>query len=307
MHAIMNSTNHVHPTRRFPVYSWGLVVAVNVAGIVGNILLIISHKKDPLKILKSSSSLLITSIALLDLLISSVLLMMVSFALSACNPETIVYVHLITNVLVGLFHIVSFTLYLLLAVERFCSVAFPLWHRVNVTTRVCRYWVVAIWLVYTVLDVGFNTILIKDKKVNVQSHLAHVLYMWLMFLLIQCTYIASYVSIRKQNLDLQKRQDLSEATVRTTKIRLKMEYNFLRTIAIVCFLLAATVLAFLTMAFMYVFAATEKSEKNYNQSLPSYYLWGVLGISVNSAINVFIYIWRLLKYRKTFRKLYCNR
>ena len=43
-------------------------------------------------------------------------------------------------------HINMLSSFLSLSIVRFCSVAFPLWHRVKITARVCRFWLGALWL-----------------------------------------------------------------------------------------------------------------------------------------------------------------
>jgi uncharacterized membrane protein YqjE len=108
-------------------------------------------------------------------------------------------------------------------------------------------------------------------------------------------------------MELQNRTGMSEVTIRTAKIRLENEKNFLVTIAIVCFALAATVLPFLTMSFTSLVEVTKRLEGDDNKFVaPSYTSWGLLLIGLNSAANVFVYLWRLPKYRKTFKKLYCD-
>jgi uncharacterized membrane protein YqjE len=120
-------------------------------------------------------------------------------------------------------------------------------------------------------------------------------------------YIASYIWIRKQSIELQNRTGMSEVTIRTAKIRLENEKNFLVTIAIVCFALAATVLPFITMSFVSLVEVTKRLEGDDNKfAASSYTHWGLLLIGLNSAANVFVYLWRLSKYRKTFKKLYCD-
>jgi Na+/melibiose symporter-like transporter len=120
-------------------------------------------------------------------------------------------------------------------------------------------------------------------------------------------YIASYISIRRQRMELQNRTSMSEITIRTVQIRLENEKNFLVTIAIVCFVLAATVLPLIVISFVSFVKATNKLKGDDNKIVvPSYTHWGLLLIGLNSAVNVFVYLWRLPKYRKTFKKLYCD-
>ena len=114
----------------------------------------------------------------------------------------------------------------------------------------------------------------------------------------------SCISLRKQNRELQKRQDMNEATERTIRIHLKHQNNFILTIAIVCFISGVSILPELTMTFIISLNATTRSEQATEYVIPSYYVWGLVGFGVNCAIKVFVYIWRLSKYRKALKKLY---
>ena len=284
----------------FPVYGIGLVFAVNLIGIVGNSLLIIAHVKDPLKHFKFPSSLFIFTTAVADLLIScSFIFLCISYLFHTVNEE----VNEIPNILLTVFHSVSFLMYLSLAIERFCSVTFPFWHRVNITTRRCRYWVVEVWFVCTIFGLVHYVIRMRVPEFKFQSEMAQAVFMWTMFLITQCVYIACFISIRKRNIDVMQSNDrINDATTTTIKLRLKNENNFLLTIAIVCFILALTTLPFATMVFTFAF----KAMANEGKRLSSYHIWTLLAISINSAINVFVYLWRLPKYRKTFKKLFCD-
>ena len=281
----------------FPEYTLVLLLLILPIGIIGNFLLIISHIKDPLKVVKSSSSYFIFNIALVDLLSSNSLILVI---FSSNNRSHNVMASLLTSWL----YTVSFTLYLSLAIQRFCSVVFPLWHRVKITTRICRYWVTGIWLGSIILYGGMA--IMSNTEVKIQTNLTILVLKWLMLLITQSLYIASCISIRKQNRQTQSRNELNAATERTIAIHLKNESNFIVTISIVCFIQGVSTLPFLSMAFIVIFNATTSSQKGYKKIIPSYYIWGVLGIGVNSAINVFIYIWRLPRYRKTFKKFYCD-
>ena len=282
----------------FPVYLLVLLFLTFLTGIVGNFLLIISHIKDPLKVIKSSSSYFIINISVGDFLSSCGLFLAFSFS----NTTIIVE---IAGSLIAFPYTASFALYLNLAIQRFCSVAFPLWHRVKITTRVCRYWATGIWLANIVLKGGM--IVIESKtEFKIQMDLTVLIMKWFMFSITQFLHIASCVSIRKQNRRLRKRSELNAATERAIIIHLKNERNFVVTIATACFVQGVTILPFLSMAFIAIVNATKNSEKDYETTPSFYYILGVLGIGFNSAINVFIYIWRLPKYRKTFKKLYCD-
>ncbi len=89
------------------------------------------------------------------------------------------------------------------------------------------------------------------------------------------------------------------------KIRLESEKNFLTTIAIVCFVLAFTLLPLLTIVFVFVMLSSEEwtSENLFEQPVT---IWGLTIMTLNFAVNGLIYVWRMKKYRKTFKKLYCK-
>ena len=144
-----------------------------------------------------------------------------------------------------LLYTVSFTLYLSLAIQ-FCSVAFPFWYRVNVTTRVFRCWVAGIWLSNIILAFPKFTVTSHTEN-RLQSDVAMLVLMWLLFVITQCLCLASCISTRKQNKELQSRQDMNPATERTIKIKLRNESNFIVTIAIVCFVLGVSILPFMTL------------------------------------------------------------
>ena len=295
----------------FPNSALALIFAINVVGVLGNVLLIVAHVKDPLRVLKSPSSHFILNIASVDALLSGVFLVCTAFTLASVNTywewdtsyhSSILFLLLLTSLLYS----ALFASYLSLAVERFLSVAYPLWHRVRMTTNVCRYWVIGLWLGLG----GFRLIdfaLTRIKETVIQSQLTLIVFMCILLMLTLSVYIASYISIRRQRMELHNRTSMSEITIRTAKIRLENEKNFLVTIAIVCFVLAATVLPFIIISFVSFVKATNKLKGDDNKIVaPSYTRWGLLLIGLNSAVNVFVYLWRLPKYRKTFKKLYCD-
>ena len=297
----------------FPNFALALMLAINVIGVLGNVLLIVAHVKDPLRVLKSPSSHFILNIASVDALLSGVflvatiLVLTLAFAKRSWEWDTSNR-SLILFLLISLICSALFASYLSLAVERFLSVAYPLWHRVRVTTKLCRYWVIGLWLGlggFRLIDFALTRI--KETLTIIQSQLTFVVFTCVLLMLTLSVYIASYISIRRQRMELQNRTGMSEVTIRTAKIRLENEKNFLVTIAIVCFALAATVLPFLTMSFTSLVEVTKRLEGDDNKFVaPSYTSWGLLLIGLNSAANVFVYLWRLPKYRKTFKKLYCD-
>ncbi|CAB3998378.1 adenosine receptor A2a-like [Paramuricea clavata] len=304
-----STNNPIHS----PNFALALMLAINVVGVLGNVLLIVAHVKDPLRVLKSPSSHFILSIASADALLSGVFMVTTAFTLASINTywdwdtsyhSSIFLLLLLTSLLYS----ALFASYLSLAAERFLSVAYPLWHRVRVTTKVCRYWVIGLWLGlggFRLIDFALTRI--KETLTTIQSQLTLIVFMCILLMLTLSVYIASYISIRRQRMELQNRTSMSEVTIRTAQIRLENEKNFLVTIAIVCLALAATVLPFLIISFVSLVEVTNRLKGDDSKIVvPSYAHWGLLLIGLNSAANVFVYLWRLPKYRKTFKKLYCD-
>ena len=298
------STNYPTMMISFPDAAYASMLVINLIGILGNVLLIVAHVKDPLRLLKSPSSTFIFNIALIDALISCILVVGMIQTLTGVEKSPNWDYSLagsISYFLFSLCYSTVFASYLSLAIERFLSVAYPLWHRTHITRSVCRCWVVGIWLFIAGLRLT-DLVLIQTMKFRRQSQLSLIVFMCVMLLLTICFYIASYISIRKQCLKIQRRTDMNDATKRTFELRLQNEKHFLFTIAIACFVLAAAVLPFVTASFIF-FIYGMKEEKWFSNR--SYIILFVL-LFFNLSVNVFLYLWRLPKYRKTFKKLYCD-
>ena len=280
-------------------------IALSILGILLNIMILHAHKKDPCKLLRSSSAPFIVNIAVIDLLaccgfladpfITNFYFDLVPCISSAKLTTDILYTCVILPVSI------SFTSYLSLSFERFFSVAFPLWHRVQITTRVTRYWLAATWI-FTFISEGVQFIILIYRY-EFQWLLCKFTFFWATFLLTQIMYFASYVSLRKHRNGLYKRQDLSEVSIRMIQKKLESENNFLKTIAIVCFVLAFTLMPALTVSFVFLLCSGEWSISAVDN--PFMY-WGIIIMNVNFAINAPIYLWRMKKYRITFKKLYCK-
>ena len=300
----MNGSTNYPTMSSFPDAAYASMLVINLIGILGNVLLIVAHVKDPLRLLKSPSSTFIFNIGLVDVLLSCFFLAAATRALAGIKKSPDwddSLASAILHFLFSLFYSTVFASYVGLAIERFLSVAYPLWHRTHITSSVCRCWVVGIWLFIAGLRLT-DFVLIRTIKFTSQSQLSLIVFMCVMLLLTICFYIASYISIRKQSLKIQRRSDMNEATKRTFELRLQNEKHFLFTIAIACFVLAAAVLPFVTASFIF-FIYGMKEEKWFGNR--SYIILFVL-LFFNSSVNVFLYLWRLPKYRKTFKKLYCD-
>ena len=112
--------------------------------------------------------------------------------------------------------------------------------------------------------------------------------------------------LKKQTLIMFKRWDISEATFKTMNIRLQNRRRFLYAMAIVCFIL---IFSFLPSLRFMTYRAFHPTFGNINERELSSSLFKLIltvFLSFNFAINPVIYVWRLPKYRKTFKSLYCK-
>ena len=210
-------------------------IPITLTGIMANVLLIVAHIKDPLKKFKTTSSPFILNIAVIDLITSIVNLMISVTILTSYDLYEKTGQNEGTEIAMDAFMAISFPSFFSLSIERFCSVVFPLWHRVRMTTRVCRYWLCTIWLIHIILALNLTHL----SNHNVQK-LFFQFYMGIFFSLTLLIYLGTYVSLKNQRRKVLTEGNISEAAARSIRIRLENEKNFLITIAIVCFILAFT-------------------------------------------------------------------
>ena len=281
---------------------------ITLAGVTANFLLIIAHVKDPLKTLKASSSPFIVNIAAIDLIMSFTLLAnsLLTMTKSGCSSSQLVADKKPISILLVVFGTVSFPSFFILSIERFCSVAFPLWHRVRITTRVCRYWLCAVWLVHLIF-VALNFALIADIKDRRRTEIGYV---GIFFVLTHLFYLGTYLSLKNQRKKLLTEENVTEAAVRAIRIRLENEKNFLTTVAIVCSILAVTLLPRM-LAYVLIDGGILpdiwETLTKISPTLPIAITWATMVLlSINFAINPLVLVWRLRKYRKTFKKIYCK-
>ena len=280
---------------------------ISFCGILLNVLLIIAHVKDPLKLLKGTSVPFIINIAVIDFITSCGYLVHALMVIILFNAKHIgdLAMYLLLWHLNGFLLLSSQVSFLGLSIERFASVVFPLWHRVKVTLAVCRAWIISSWLILSTFD-GLTTawMFLNPTVQNViRLSIARNGLILITFLLTNFFYFATYISLKRQRNKLSQRQDMDVANLRANQIRLQNEHQFLVTIAIVCSILAVTVLPML-VPFQITLINMELSGYTIK---PEFINWVGLTIApVNFAINSLVYLWRWPKYRKTYKRLYCN-
>ena len=263
---------------------FGIQLVIVAFGAVLNLLLMIAIIKDPLKTFKSPSSHFILNIAFVDILVC--VLWIIKISLDHTSPGDKETRDSFLRAWIASIAI-SPLLYLGLSIERFCCVAYPLWHRVHVTTRVCRYWLCAIWIVHIVFETLVSYFV--PSVTNYKQTIILLLFMGISFLLTQAFYVATYFSLKKQRERIFKRQNISEAALGTIKIRLQRERQFLHTLAIVCFILNLTLLPTLTFMIVHVIYPKFSTLQRGQPSIIFHHLL-LIFLSFKFAINPIFYL-----------------
>ena len=286
-----------------PEAAAAMQLVIAFMGVGANALLLTAHVRDPLKTLKTSSSAFLLNIAIVDLLVSLTWMIKSILTLKCGCPKTYNFDDIsqsVQNVLIE----TSFPSYLSLAIERLCSIAYPLWHRVHMSSASHRCWLTLIWF----FTIAFVFIL-KFFSTSTVMEFAFYGSVGAIFLMsTQFVYLATYISLRKQRKRLLSGETTDSATNRRLQeTRLRSEKNFMVTTAIVCSILAVTLLPMLVNALLFTGLVPETVTKVSPKVRNVISCTIMILVTINFAINPFIYVWRLPKYRKTFKKLYCSK
>ena len=277
-----------------------VVVKVSLTSIsfVANILTIIAHLVDPLHVFQSRSSMFVLNITVIDCTLSLLWLIRVTL-IEVYQKELISnqYLVLFSNVAVRIASMTAIA-YFSLALELYFSISRPFWHLTKLTAKVCRYWIVLTW----VFHYAFQELTLTFILANTYEGVLIVVYSATIFFIIQSLNLATFISLRKQSQAMQ--QQRNEASIKALKVRQRNEKRFLTTIAI----LSITMTVCFCPYFVY------KILETFPYLVPdaNYKVWEWLDflthclIIINAMINPFFYLWRLPKYKKTFKELYCK-
>ena len=295
----MNLTNSTgeNINEEFSVLMDVIECIIVIFAITGNVFVISAHLKDPLKLFQTSSSQFILNIAVVDLLaaILTTIMLVDSFII---GKLTILH----TERFISSPILLAFPSFFVLSVERFCSVAFPLWHRARVTICLCRKCLLGVWFFHITYEAVSAVI---EDTVASWTRLVYALFF---FISTQVFYLATALSLKKQNHQIIARQDTGEnsstsnnpAIARAIKIRLLNEKQFLITISIICLFLALTILPSIIYYNIRHLLFPETVRFNPNAKII------ILVLRINFMINPLIYLWRLGNYRKTLKVLCCS-
>ncbi len=283
---------------------WSFVyyLVVTTITILANGLLIFAMFKDPLKCFLNTTSYFIFHLAFSDLL-NSLLLMEESLLwltkFRSINGLPRAY-RIVNTLLLEVAFFANPLSILSLALERCLSIVFPLWHKVNVTTGVCRIWLVMIW-VSGGLWVGIRYFLViylkQERAYKVMATLVTVIFV----LATLICYSAGAFIVRKGRLALKQDTAISKAAQKAADVRLRNENCFLRTIFIIFLVFLLGVIPSMVCFWFMVSIERRNHVIMYTMNVSD------MMLALNYAVNTFIYLWRLPKYRKTFQVLYCRK
>ena len=276
-----------------------IICSLMITGLVANILLLVAHHKDPLNCFHNASTYFLHNIAINDCLFIVLALVMVVLAVKTHGP-----LFFKSKFLPFLKFFVQFCSSFLgmalssLAIERFISVAYPLFHHVVVTKDKIQLWVGVLWtapFVFIGIDQAVSSACRDFEFLGEVVLLSVFLTACLVF------YIASFVSIKQQQKRFKDTR-MADLDRRSLDVKLQNERRFLATISI------ASVLPFVLFTPCFAFMLPdvnleERTSGDLYRTLEVTFSFLFLG---HSLLNPFLYLWRLPKYRKTFRRLYCG-
>ena len=288
------------------IKTWSFVyyMVVTTITILANGFLIFAMLKDPLKCFLNATSYFIFHLAFSDLLNSLMfmeesLLWLTKFGGINGLPRAFRILNFVVFQVVFFANLPSI---FSLALERCLSIVFPLWHKVNVTTGVCRIWLAMIWVLggFSVgIRYGLLIYFEQERAYKVTATLGSGIFV---VATLVC-YSTGAFTVRKRRLALKQDTTISKATQKSAEVRLRNENRFLRTMFIIFLGFLLGVIP--SMVCLWVLDVVSTESRNHVIK----YTFNVsdMMLLLNYAVNTFIYLWRLPKYRKTFQVLYCRK
>lgn len=259
--------------------------------VFGNLLVILSVWKDPMKSLRSSpSNFILLSMAVADLLVGLVACpstLYWNWAMS--HPEHQSFLPLLVGpILVN----VSIGHMFLPTIDRFFALVTPFQYKVKVTNRRISIAAVACWIYFLLFGCASGLL---QKYYTI---IGAIYYLQILFFLVSISIL--YVVILCRFHRYSKTTELIEQSTVNRQVMFQRERSLLKAIAIVIFAFLLCFLPWLISQILTYFC------------LPCYRnLWFLLFSDAlaliltfaNSGINPFLYAWRLQKYRDTFKHL----
>ena len=259
--------------------------------VFGNLLVIISVWKDPLKKLRSSpSNFILLSMAIADFLVGLILCPLTVYSGFAVlyQKDALLLPLAVSAVLTPL----SIGHILLLTIDRFFALVTPLQYRVKVTRK--RVWIATVtcWVYCVLCGCAFHLL-------GKYSILMSTFYNVQIFFILICI-LVMYAVVLYRFHGYSKSTELNEQSNSIRQQMLRRERNVSQAIAIVICAFLVCFLPWLTVQILlYVCLSC-------HPNLSLLVLFNALSgnlVHANSALNPFLYAWRLQKYRDTFKHL----
>ena len=281
---------------------WNFIISVTICLIaaIANVMLLIAIYKNPLKCFRNPTSFFIANLGIADLLnslinLEELFVSQTGYKTTFCFPGIW---GMILPGIVGFIFLLTFPSVTVLALERYMSIAHPLWHQVTVTSRRCYTWIAVVWLVNFIYT-GITVISVAHDKSSLSIVLT--LYPSVFYLTTILIYFLAFVSIRKQRYLLSTDVTRTEMARKMLELRLRNQNRFLSTLLIINIVLTFGLIPTIISLYLQYRQYGSKTDGTMDIWLP---VTNVL-LFLNTAANPFLYIWRLPKYRKTFSVMYC--
>ena len=242
-------------------------------GILSHFLLFICLAVDPLKCFRNSATYLIANLALSDFITCVLSLIMFCFPYDQ--------LHVISGTKTAMF--ASLLSIFSIAIDRYALTVHPFKHRVFLNGRRIAIWIVMIWflsLCWLIKYFAFS----KTETIDLILDAVFVV----ISLVTGLIYVLTYYSLKKQERDIsQENRSQSRA----------FQQQFVKTIMIVALIQVLTLVPSSLHGLIHGW-----SDYSSVEGLIFFEMY-----FVNFSINPFVYLWRLGKYRKTFRLIFCRR
>lgn len=300
-----NQTDNFEDCETFlgKIEPWNFIISVIICATaaIANLLLLFAIYKNPLKCFRNPTSFFIANLGIADLLnslinIEELLASQTVYKTSFCFPG--VWAMIFPGIL-GFIFLLTFPSVTVLALERYMSIAHPLWHQVKVTSRRCYTWIALVWLV-NLIYTGITVISVAHDKSSLSVVLT--LYPSVFYLTTTLIYFLAFISIRKQRYLLFTDVTKTEITRKMLELRLRNQNRFLSTLLIINIVLTFGLIP--TIISVYLQYRQYGSETD-GTAMEVWLPVANILLFLNTAANPFLYIWRLPKYRKTFSVIYC--
>ncbi|CAB4032872.1 neuromedin-U receptor 2-like, partial [Paramuricea clavata] len=187
------------------VWSLTLYLSLTIIGVAANLLLLFAIHKDPLKCFRNPTTYFIVNVAITNVLNILYYAGEMLVSLTLCVPVAWTKINLAFGSFVNFLTFPSVTA---LALERYVSIARPLWHKVNVTSRLCYISIAVVWVVCFILT-GISTTLHLNEFI-VAGIFIFTGFPSIFYLSTVLIYLLAYISIRKQKLSFMAENSKSE-------------------------------------------------------------------------------------------------